>query len=78
MQVDLVKPTLKGPGSKRLKLEHEKTLPGFGFKINLRRYSKEARRYTQETADDRAQRRTNRFQRTFKAVAYTRPLFSST
>ena len=34
-----MKPTLKAPESKRLKLEHEKTLPNFGFKFNLRRYN---------------------------------------
>jgi len=35
-----MKPTLKPPGTKRLKLEYDKLLSNFGFKINLRRYSK--------------------------------------
>ena len=39
VQVEPIKPTLKAPGSKRLKLEHEKTLSNFAFKLNLRRYS---------------------------------------
>jgi len=30
---------LKAPGSKRLKLEHEKLLSDFAFKFNLRRYT---------------------------------------
>ena len=39
MQVEPVKPTLKPPGSKRLKLEAEKLLSNFAFKFNLRRYN---------------------------------------
>ena len=39
MQVDPIKPTLKAPGSKRLKLEHEKLLSNFAFNFNLRRYT---------------------------------------
>jgi hypothetical protein len=31
--------TLKAPGSKRLKLEHEKLISNFAFDLNLRRYS---------------------------------------
>jgi len=33
-----MKPTLKPPGSKRLKLYHEKLLSNFAFNFNLRRY----------------------------------------
>jgi beta-galactosidase/beta-glucuronidase len=33
-----MKPTLKAPGSKRLKLDHEKLLSNFAFNVNLRRY----------------------------------------
>ena len=40
VQVDPMKPTLKPPGSKRLKLEHEKQLSNFAFTFNLRRYTK--------------------------------------
>jgi len=39
VQVDPMKPTLKVPGSKRLKLEAEKMLSNFAFKFNLRGYS---------------------------------------
>ena len=38
MQIDPVKPTLKAPGTKRLKLTREGLLSDFGFKFNLRRY----------------------------------------
>ena len=37
-----MKPTLKAPGSKRLKLEHEKLLSNFAFNFNLRRYTEVA------------------------------------
>ena len=43
MQVDPIKPTLKAPGSKRLKLEHEKLLSSFAVNFNLRRYTEELR-----------------------------------
>jgi len=39
VQVDPIKPTLKAPGTKRLKLEYYKLLSSFAFKFNLRRYS---------------------------------------
>ena len=38
MQVDPIKPTLKAPGTKRLKLTYHKLLSSFAFKFNLRRY----------------------------------------
>ena len=38
-RVDPFKPTLKAPGSKHLKVEHENLLSSFAFKFNLRRYS---------------------------------------
>jgi len=41
VQVDPVKPTLKPPGTKRLKLKCDTVLSTFGFKFNLRRYIKE-------------------------------------
>jgi hypothetical protein len=40
VQVDPMKPTLKPPRSKRLKLEHEKPLSSVAFNFNLRRYMK--------------------------------------
>ena len=39
MQVDPIKPTLKAPGTKRLKLKYDEPLSKFAFKFNLRRYS---------------------------------------
>ena len=39
VQVDPVKPTLKAPGTKRLKLEYDEVLSSFAFKSNLRRYT---------------------------------------
>ena len=39
VQVDPVKPTLKAPGTKRLKLIYAELLSNFGFKFNLRRYT---------------------------------------
>ena len=41
MQVDPVKPTLKAPGTKGLKLKYGKPLTNFGFKFNLRRHIQE-------------------------------------
>ena len=39
MQIDPVKPTLKAPGTLRLKHKHVKLLSNFAFEFNLRRYS---------------------------------------
>jgi hypothetical protein len=38
VQVDPIKPKLKLPGAKRLKLKCDERLSKFAFKINLRRY----------------------------------------
>jgi hypothetical protein len=38
-QVDPIKPTLKAPVSKSLKLKHDELLSNFAFKFNLRRYT---------------------------------------
>ena len=38
MQVDPINPTLKAPGSKRLKLRNDEPFQNFAFKISLRRY----------------------------------------
>jgi hypothetical protein len=65
VQVDPIKPTLKPPGTKRLKLEFDVLLSNFAFKLNLRRYTK-----VQQLARVWARR--------LEAGAYTRPLFSST
>ena len=39
MQVDPVKPMLKAPGIKLLKLRYDETLSNFAFNIDLRRYT---------------------------------------
>ena len=39
MQVDPIKPMLKPPGTKRLRLEYDGLLSNFGFKFNLRRHT---------------------------------------
>ena len=38
MQLDPIKPTLKAPGSKRLKLHYDASLSTFAFRFNLRRH----------------------------------------
>jgi hypothetical protein len=39
VQFDPIKPALKAPGTKRLKLGYEKLLSSFAFKCNLCRYT---------------------------------------
>ena len=39
MQVDPIKPTLKAPGTQRLKLIYNNLLSSFAFNFNLRRYN---------------------------------------
>jgi hypothetical protein len=43
VQVDPIKPTLKAPGIKLLKLTYDKPLSNFAFKFKLRRYTLAAR-----------------------------------
>jgi hypothetical protein len=40
VQVAPIKPTLKAPGTKRLKLDYDAPLSSVAFKFNLRRYTK--------------------------------------
>ena len=40
MQVDPIKPRLKAPGTRRLKLQYDELLSTFAFKFDLRRYTK--------------------------------------
>ena len=42
MQVDPIKPSLKAPGTKRLRLKHDTPLSNFAFTFNLRRYTEAA------------------------------------
>jgi hypothetical protein len=69
-QVDPVKPTLRAPGSERLKLKYEELLSNFGFKLSLRRYSLVCHSYSSE-------RQYSRYRGVHPAGAYTRPLFRS-
>ena len=39
VQVDPIKPTLKAPGAKHLKLEFDEPPSNFGFEFNLRHYT---------------------------------------
>ena len=39
MQVDPIKPTLKAPGVKRLKLQYDGPVSKFAFKSNFRHYT---------------------------------------
>jgi hypothetical protein len=46
-----MKPTLKAPGIKRLKLEYDELLSSFGFKFNMRRYTMEEVHETETTQE---------------------------
>ena len=63
MQVDPIRPTLKAPGIKRLKLILHHPLSNFAFEFNLSRYNKASKEFAE-------------FER--KAGAYTRSHFRST
>ena len=39
MQVEPIKPVLKAPGTKRLKLKYDELFSSFAFNFNLRRYT---------------------------------------
>jgi len=71
VQVDPIKPTLKAPGIKLLKLNCDKQLSSFAFKFNLRRYNK-VTSFVREGAECGA------LTVHPAAGAYTRPLFGST
>jgi hypothetical protein len=43
VQVEPIKPLLKAPGTKRLKLQYGELLSNFGIKFNLRRYNQALR-----------------------------------
>ena len=62
-----MKPKLKAPGSKRLKIGHEKLLSDFAFNLNSRHYTLGAPPHNPLALDTAP-----------PAGAHTRPLFSST
>jgi len=55
VQVGPIKPKLKPPVSKRLKLKSDILLSTSAFKLNLRRYSEASERKATARADDYAQ-----------------------
>ena len=55
MQVDPIKPTLKPPGTQRLKLKYDEVLSNFAFKFNLRRYNEERAEACTREADEKRQ-----------------------
>ena len=48
MQIDPIIPTLKAPGSNRLKLKYDQLVSSFAFKFNLRRYTVRKKREGRE------------------------------
>ena len=70
VQVDPMKPKLKPPGTKRLKLKCDVLLSNFAFKFNLRHYIPVLSSLTFLAAIE--------FTPAPAAGAYTRPLLSST
>jgi len=55
VQVDLIKPILKPPGSQRLKPTRDKLLSRFAFNLNLRRYNLEQVSFAAQSAVDTVQ-----------------------
>ena len=77
VQVDLMKSTLKAPGTKRLKLKYDGPLSFFAFEFNLRCYTTgTAAAFAPRSA--RAPSTSASGRRSRQAGAYTRPFFSST
>jgi len=72
VQVDPIKPTLKAPGTKRLKLKYDEPLSNFAFNFNLRHY------YAVSGSIPAIDKLAEIAKPEFKAGAYTRPLSSST
>jgi len=91
VQLDPVKPNLKPPGTKRLKLEYDGLLSSSAFKSNLRRYNEEAMlavgalAYATGEGFEKYAQALYPFielglknHEEYEAGAYTRPLFGST
>jgi hypothetical protein len=77
VQVDPIKPTLKAPGTKRLKLNYDELLSNFAFKFNLRRYDVGGAQVPAAAHDPRAAAQGGLL-RTSMAGAYSPPLSGST
>jgi len=87
VQVDPIKPTLKAPGTKCLKLKYDEPLPIFAFNFNLHRYNEAVTTMMLDPVNqclvaammDRKIRLFDMAQlEGLKAGAYTRPLFGLT
>ena len=88
MQADPVKPKLKPPGTKRLKLKYDGPLSNAAFKFSLRRYTEvlvfrdvcPGYRIRPATDKERGMKMSKEVMklRDFEAGAYTRPLLTST
>ena len=72
MQVDPIKPTLKAPGTKRLKQKCDAQLSTAAFKFNLRLYNEAMK------LKSNAERAEKAATAAAEAGAYTRSLLSST
>jgi hypothetical protein len=76
VQVDPIKPTLKAPGTVRLKLKYDEPLTKFAFNFNLRRYIQEV--LEAAGADKMESDGAAAFGDDSAAGAYTRPPFGLT
>jgi len=52
VQIDPIQPTLKAPGSERLKPKHVEVLSSFAFRFNVRRYMMGPETFTRYFKDD--------------------------
>jgi len=55
--VDPIKPNLKRPDAKRLKLKSDEPLSDFAFSFNLRRYSKAEFEISKEKMEEKVEKR---------------------
>jgi len=82
VQVAPIKPTLKAPGTKRLKLKCDEPLSNFAFNFKLRRYTMAPPSNVTDTLPGRgpasAPNDAAMSDAARQAGAYTRPLFGST
>jgi hypothetical protein len=79
-QVDPIKPTLKAPGTRQIKLKYYTLLESFGYNFNLRGFTMGKRYLTLSAAQGVKVAVTflGALLRGAGAGAYTRPLFGST
>jgi len=82
VQLDPIKPILKAPGTKRLKLQYDEPLSNFAVEFNLRRDTVEGQLLTVDYLVNTCHADVNIADRwhstAFQAGAYTRSLSSST